>query len=129
METSQKNEILKNANFKCQKCGYSSPMGEGLDVNKIHSAVLCNICNTFSPEEKEDFQKYLSESVEWQQLESFRRFGANKISHGSQKQGMIIKSKQGKLMARPPFGYDVKEGNLIPNDDAENVLLIFKEFL
>jgi len=100
----------------------------GLEVNKNHAVVLCNICNTFSPVEKQDFEKYLKENVEWQHLESFRRFGANKVSHSLQKQGMLIKSKQGKLMARPPFGYTAENGNLVPNEDAENVRLIFKEF-
>mgnify|MGYP001594841446 FL=1 len=124
----QKSELLKSANFKCQKCGYYSPIGDGLEINKNHAAVLCNICNTFSPAEKEDFEKYLKEGIEWQHLESFRRFGANKVSHSLQKQGMLIKSKQGKLMARPPFGYDVVEGKLVANEDAENVRLIFQEF-
>ena len=128
MELSQKNELLKQSNFKCLKCGYYSPLGEGLDINKEHNKVLCNVCNSFAPSNKEDFVKYLTETLEWQHLETFRRFGANKISHNSQKQGMLAKSKQGKLMARPPFGYRVENGCLIPNEDAENVRLIFKEF-
>lgn len=128
MNTEQQKELLKNSNFKCMKCGYYSPLGDGLEINKQHNAVLCSICNTFSPSEKEDFQKYLKETLEWQHLESFRRFGANKASHSNQKQGMLIKSKQGKLMARPPFGYNVVDGSLIANEDAENVRLIFNEF-
>lgn len=128
MDNEQKNELLKQTNFKCLKCGYYSPLGEGLEINKEHNRVLCNICNSFAPSDESDFEKYLSETLEWQHLETFRRFGANKISHGSQKQSMLAKSKQGKLMTRPPFGYRVENGNLMPNEDAENVRLIFQEF-
>jgi site-specific DNA recombinase len=43
---------------------------------------------------------------------------------------MIAKSKQGLLMARPAFGYDVKKGQLIVNPEtSENVREIFKLFL
>ncbi len=128
MEPTQKNEMLKSANFKCAKCSYYSPLGEGLEINKQHNAVLCSICNSFAPSDKQDFEKYLKEIIEWQHLESFRRFGANKANHFNQKQGMLIKSQQGKLMARPPFGYDVVEGNLVANEDGQNVRLIFEEF-
>ena len=42
---------------------------------------------------------------------------------------MIERSKQGLLVARPPFGYKVENGNLvIDNENSENVRLIFKEF-
>lgn len=125
----QKQETLKKHSFKCKKCSYYSPLGEGLSIIKGFDAVLCSICNSFAPSDSEDFKKYLEETVEWQNLETFRRFGANKISHSSQKQGMIQGSHEGKLMSRPPFGYKVKNGNLLPHEeDSENVRLIFEEF-
>jgi DNA invertase Pin-like site-specific DNA recombinase len=42
---------------------------------------------------------------------------------------MLEKSKQGKIVARPPFGYKMENGNLIEDmENSENVRLIFKEF-
>ena len=35
----------------------------------------------------------------------------------------------GKLQTRPPLGYDVSNGNLIPNKDAARVHSLFKTFL
>jgi len=129
MNEEYKKDLLKKVNFKCQKCGYYSPLGEGLEIAKGFDAILCEICANFAPDEKDDFLKYLSETLEWQHLETFRRFGANRLSKNKQKKGMVEKSKNGKLMARPPFGYKVIEGNLIPDEEnAENVRLIFEEF-
>ena len=129
MHTEQQKEILKNSNFKCRKCGYYSPLGEGLEINKLNNAVLCSICHAFSPADKIELEKYINEKLQWQDIETFRKFGANKASHAPQKQGMIEKSKQGKLMARPPFGYKVIGGELFPDEQSsENVRLIFEEF-
>lgn len=125
----QQKEIFKKHGSKCQKCGYYSPLGDGLSIIKSFETVLCEICKSFAPRDSEDFKKYLEEKLEWQNLETFRRFGANKINHSSQKQGMIQGSQKGKLMTRPPFGYKVIEGNLIPDEEnKENVRLIFEEF-
>ncbi len=129
MNPEQQKELLKKAGFKCQKCGYYSPLGDGLEINKQHNVVLCSICNTFAPSDKDDFKKYADEKLNWQDLESFRKFGINKAAHSSQKLGMIEKSKQGKLVARPPFGYNAVNGELIAdNENSENVRLIFEEF-
>lgn len=125
----QTKQIFEKAGFKCKKCGYYSPLASGLEVDKEFKEVLCTICNTFAPVKKEEFDNYLKEKIEWQTLETFRRSGMNRASHLPHKNGMIVRAKQGKLVARPPFGYDVKQGNLVPNKDSENVRLIFKEFL
>ena len=129
LNTEQQKEILKNAGFKCQKCGYYSPLGDGLEINRDFNKVLCSICNTFAPQNSEDFEKYMNEKIQWQLLETFRNSGINKGSHAPQKQGMIEKSRQGKLMARPPFGYKVIGGELVSDEEnMENVRLIFEEF-
>lgn len=125
----QKKRIIEQAGFKCAKCGFYSPMGKGLELNKESNIVLCDVCNTFAPLEKDKFQKYLNEKISWQSLETFRNSGMNRASHQPHKLGMIERSKQGNLVARPPFGYGVKDGNLIPDqENSENVRLIFKEF-
>ena len=129
MSESIKKEILQTAGFRCAKCSFYSPMGSGLEVNKESKIVLCSICNTFAPEDKTKLEQYLSEKVPWQELETFRRYNTNKSSHAVHKHGMIHKARAGNLMARPAFGYDVIDGKLVPNDDSENVRLIFKEFL
>ena len=106
MDEDKKKEILFNDNFTCAKCGYYSPMGDGLEISKNFNKILCSICNTFAPiENKAVFEKYLQEKLEWQILETFRNSGVNRGLHLSQKQGMLEKSRQGLLMARPPFGY------------------------
>lgn len=128
LNSDQKKNLFESTGFKCEKCGFYSPIGTGLDINKDFNKVLCDVCNTFSPISQEAFEKYLAEKIEWQVIETFRNSGMNRASHSPHKQGMIKKSKQGMLMARPPFGYDVKKGALIPNEDAENVRLIFKQF-
>jgi hypothetical protein len=128
MET-EKKKLLEQSGFKCKKCGYYSPVGNGLELNREFKEILCSVCNTFAPIKKEEFDNYLGEKIGWQVLETFRRFGMNRASHQPHKSGMIIKAKQGKLVARPPFGYNVVKGNLVPNNDAENVRLIFKEFV
>lgn len=125
----QNKQILEQNNFKCGKCGFYSPLGKNLVV--LDKEVLCEVCNTFAPDPKEkpeEFRNYLNEKLEWQFLETFRKYQINKSSHNPHKKAMLAGAKQGKLMARPPFGYDVVEGKLIPNPDSENVRLIFQEF-
>jgi len=130
MNPEQQKELLKSADFRCKKCGYYSPLGKGLEINKVSSAVLCSICNTFAPFDAKELEKYIHEKIEWQNLETFRNSGINKLSHSSQKMGMLEKSKHGKIMARPPFGYRVENGNLIVDEkNKENVRLIFEEFV
>jgi hypothetical protein len=129
MNEEQKRVILKNSEFKCKKCGYYSPMGSGLEINKQFNVVLCSVCNIFAPEEKSKFDKYVEEKLEWQNLETFRNSGMNRASHSPHKLGMMEKSKEGKLVARPPFGYTVKKGELIVDEEtSEDVRMIFQEF-
>lgn len=128
MNEEQQKALMKKKDFRCEKCGYYSPLGKGLEILRKFDALLCNVCASFAPELPENFEKYLSEKTDWKALESFRKHGTNKISHASQKRGMIEKSQQGKLMARPPFGYNAVNGILLPNENAEKVRLIFEDF-
>jgi len=129
MSNEQQKDLLKEANFKCSKCEYYSPLGTGLEVNKNFNKVLCEVCNAFAPEDSEKFSNYINEKLQWQALETFRSTGINRASHSPHKKGMIRASKEGKLMARPPFGYKVQAGKLEPDEEnSENVRLIFEEF-
>lgn len=128
MNQEQDKQNLEKSNFKCAKCEYYSPLGKDLQV--INNHVLCSICATFAPEEAQQLLEYIKEKVEWQNIETFRKFNINKTSHAVHRRGMIDKSKQGKLMARPPFGYRVSKGQLIIDEDnRENIRLIFEEFV
>ena len=47
----------------------------------------------------------------------------------NQKEGMINKASKGNLMTRPPFGYSIQEGKLIPAQNSKEIEEIFDEFL
>lgn len=129
MEEKKEKNILESTGFKCAKCSYYSPLGKGLEVNKENNAVLCEICNTFAPNDGDKFRIYINEKLNWRELETFRKFNINKSSHDVHKKGMLEGAKQGKLMARPAYGYKVIEGKLIPNEqESQNITLIFEEF-
>ncbi|MBM3247718.1 hypothetical protein FJZ17_04245 [Candidatus Pacearchaeota archaeon] len=130
MEENLKKQLMEQAGFKCKKCSYYSPLGQGLEVNKQFNCVLCSVCNTFAPRELEKFNEYINEKINWQELETFRRFGTNKGSHTPHKHGMVSKAKEGMLMARPAFGYNVINGQLsVHPENSEAVRDIFNLFL
>lgn len=106
----------------CEKCSYKDEK----EVT-IFGKILCKICNSFAPKEKGDFDKYVSEKVDWKTLETFRKFG--QTSGKNQKQGMHKKAKEGNLVTRPPKGYDFVDGKLVQNEDASKVHSLFKTFL
>ena len=47
---------------------------------------------------------------------------------GEVKRGMKEKSMRGEAMGKPPFGYDVKDKILVPNDSADVVRYIFEQY-
>tara|TARA_Y100000310_G_scaffold345856_1_gene471534 strand:+ start:15441 stop:15974 length:534 start_codon:yes stop_codon:yes gene_type:complete len=106
----------------CKKCGYSDKK-----EFKTFGKDLCRICSTFSPEKINDFQRYIEEKVDWKLLDTFRRY--NQLPGQKQKVGMLNKAANGKIMARPPLGYTISEGNLIPDSNAVKVHSLFKTFL
>ena len=106
----------------CKKCGYI----EKREV-KLFGSSLCKICATFAPDKIENFQDYISEKIDWKHLETFRKHGI--IPGQKQKSGMARMAILGRVMARPPLGYDVENGNLIPNEDSIKVRSIYKTFL
>jgi site-specific DNA recombinase len=58
--------------------------------------------------------------------EQIERLKSVKIN---QKNSMIKKASQGNLMARPPFGYKITDGKLIPAENFREVEEIFEDFL
>jgi hypothetical protein len=106
----------------CEKCDYQDK--KEIEIN---NRKLCSICAHFSPENKEDFDKYIEEKVDWKLLDTFRKYN-QKVGEKLRK-GMDKKAQEGKLMVRPPLGYNVKEGKLVKNEDAAKVHSLFKTFL
>lgn len=106
----------------CKKCGYLDKK-----ETKLFGSTLCKICATFAPNKIDDFQNYVAEKIDWKILDTFRKY---KQSPGKkQKQGMEKMASIGRLVTRAPLGYDVINGNLIPNEDAIRVHSLFKTFL
>ena len=106
----------------CKKCGYIDQKEKIIFGNP-----LCKICAIFAPEKIQDFQNYIAEKIDWKKLDTFRKF--NQSPGQKQKQGMQKMANSGRLVSRSPLGYDVANGNLIPNEDAIRVHSLFKTFL
>jgi len=108
--------------MSCKKCGYSEKKEA-----KLFGSSLCKICATFAPSNPIDFQNYTNEKIDWKILDTFRNYGQTR-GH-KQKIGMDSQAKKGKPQGRPPLGYDINQGNLIPNQDSIRVRSIYKTFL
>ena len=106
----------------CKKCGYK-------DIKEviIFGSSLCSICAKFAPEKINDFQNYIMEKLDWRKIDTFRKY--KQYMGKKQKAGMQKMASLGRLQTRPPLGYDVENGNLIPNEDAVRVHSLFKTFL
>jgi hypothetical protein len=107
---------------RCVKCQYESQENQ-----KKFNVFLCKICNSFAPENKEEFMKYIDEKIDQKVIETFRKNFKSKTQ--SQKKGMIKKAEQGKLMSRAAFGYKIQNKRLIKAENWRQVIEIFEEFL
>ena len=106
----------------CKKCGYVDKK----ELTKFGST-LCKVCATFAPEKIHDFQEYIAEKLDWKKIDTFRKYDIH--PNKKQKEGMQKMASIGRLQTRPPLGYEVQNGNLIPNEDAIKVHSLFKTFL
>lgn len=106
----------------CEKCSYESE--ENL---KKFGIALCKVCFKLAPNQPEELDKYIQEKVNQKCLDSFRKF--IKINKELLKNGMIQKASHGKVMSRPPFGYNFLDSKLIPAQNFREVEEIFEEFL
>ncbi|PJC45198.1 hypothetical protein CO037_02780 [Candidatus Pacearchaeota archaeon CG_4_9_14_0_2_um_filter_30_8] len=107
----------------CSKCNYKG------DKNiRLFGVILCDFCAYFAPEEKTKFFEYLSEKVNFKDIETFRR--ENRFGNSKQKKGMIKKAKEGKVVSRAPFGYKIVENKLVKAENwgvVENIFLEFQD--
>ncbi|MFH1521479.1 MAG: recombinase family protein [archaeon] len=106
----------------CKKCGYSDQK-----ESKFFGSTLCKICASFAPDKIQDFQNYISEKIDWKILDTFRKY--KQLPGKKQKDGMEKMASIGRLVTRAPLGYDVTNGNLIPNEDAVRVHSLYRTFL
>lgn len=106
----------------CEKCGYTDQKEK-----TIFGKNLCQVCATFAPQNQQEFQNYILEKIDWKNLDTFRKYKQHPGQ--KQKQGMQKMATLGKLQTRPPLGYDVTNGNLIPNENATKIHSLFKTFL
>tara|TARA_Y100000310_G_scaffold117763_1_gene116497 strand:- start:3268 stop:3792 length:525 start_codon:yes stop_codon:yes gene_type:complete len=106
----------------CEKCNYQDKK----ETTKFGKP-LCQICAKFAPENKEQFNSYILEKLDWKTLDTFRKYG--QTFGNSQKQGMDKKAKSGFTVTRPPLGYNISKGKLITNQDSAKVHSLFKTFL
>lgn len=105
----------------CLKCGYK----EG-KILSVFGVPLCEFCNYFAPDEKKDFSKYVSEKVNYEEIETFRK--TEKIGTSRQKKGMVERAKKGKIVSRAPFGYKIVDNNLVKAENFKVVENIFLDF-
>ncbi|MEK6875397.1 MAG: recombinase family protein [Nanoarchaeota archaeon] len=106
---------------KCIKCRFESEE----NLEKFQTPI-CNICFRFSPTTEEQFKEYVSEKIDGNILETFRKH--SQIGN-LQKKGMINKASKGAIMSRPPFGYKIINRQLIPAENFREVEDIFQEFI
>jgi len=109
-------------NEGCEKCGYKS-----LKNKKRFGKNLCEFCFYFAPIEKEKFLVYINEIVNSSDIQTYRKQGI--LGGIRQYKGMEKKAREGFIMSRPPFGYEIKNKKLIPAKNSHLVLEIYETFL
>lgn len=105
----------------CVKCGYIG------DKNNKFGLIFCNVCYKFCPNNPEEVDIYTEEKINADSLKSFRKYSNTRGQE--QKKAMISKASKGKVMSRAPFGYEIKNKNLIHSQYSDEVIEIFEEFL
>lgn len=105
----------------CAKCGYEDKK-EKIKFN----IPLCEICSHFSPTEETTFNNYISEKINPESIESFRKQFQSKNNI----LGMEKKARQGKVVNRAAFGYELLNKELVINEEEKLIVQkIFLDFL
>lgn len=105
----------------CAKCGFKSE-----NNFSRFGLPLCSICVRFAPREPEKLDEYVEEKIDWQVLDTFRKFS---VIGRPQLNSMTKKAAEGSAMSRPAFGYKFENKKLILAENAREVEEIFEEFL
>lgn len=82
-------------------------------------------------ENEKELKAFLESKLEGELLEAFQKYAElQEQKKNSNVEGMKSKSKEGKVMSRAPFGYTLKNKQLIPDEENKfQVRDIFKAFL
>jgi len=136
----KRKKLFERDNFTCQKCGFQDKTTEEIEPHHIVLRVsdgesdiqnlitLCSICHYYSPDSREEFDKYLKEKIDGNILNTFRK-SERSVSKRTKK-GMLKKFNAGVHLTKAPKGYNLVNKELIINDqEAEQVRKIFEEFL
>lgn len=106
----------------CIKCGYKD-----IREVKINNHSFCSICSSFVPKSNMNFERYISEKIDWEILDTFRKY--NNSRGENQKQGMLKSVTSGRPVSRAPFGYSILNSGLKINEDATTVNSIFRSYM
>ena len=106
----------------CIKCGY-----QDIKEVKINNHPFCSICSNFIPKNNINFEKYISEKIDWEVLDTFRKY--NNSRGENQRRGMLKSVTMGRPVSRAPFGYSILNNELKINEDAATVNLIFRSYM
>ncbi len=133
-----KQQVLKRDKFKCQKCGFYG-MSEELEIHHIkmkanggihdvdNLITLCSICHHYCPDDEKEFEIYLSEKIQGDILDTFRK--SQKSISKRTKKGMDKKARDGNIVTRAAFGYKLEDKKLSLAENSYLVQEIFQDFL
>ncbi len=133
-----KSEVFSRDKFKCQKCGFYALLDD-LEVHHIKMKVkggedsinnlvtLCSICHYYAPDDEKEFEVYISEKIDGDLLETFRK--SQKSISKRTKKGMVLKFNKGNIVTRAAFGYKLENKKIIPSENSYIVQEIFQDFL
>lgn len=134
----KKSEVFSRDKFRCQKCSYQGKSGEleahhrkmrmnGGGDEEINLITLCSICHYYAPDDEKEFEIYLSEKIEGNVLDTFRK--SQKSISKRTKKGMDKRAQAGNVVTRAPHGYKLENKKLVPTEKSYLVQEIFQDFL
>jgi len=107
---------------KCQKCGI-----EKENLKEKFGISFCDICFIFAPNGVLEINNYVKEKININNINISKEQLLK--SNLKNKKLMRKKARDGKIMSRAPFGYEIKNKKLIPNSFFREVEKIYKDFL
>ncbi|MFA5796820.1 MAG: hypothetical protein WC916_02135 [Candidatus Woesearchaeota archaeon] len=125
-------KIFTKYGYTCQKCGFIDENCEDIVVHVVARdfrdrlytedllSVLCKICDKFAPAEEKYFNTYISEKIDSNVLETFRKAGRGTSKRV--KKGMQEAHAEGKYIGRAPFGYILVNGKLTIDEEKMKIV-------
>ncbi len=133
-------KVLERDNFTCQKCGFQDKTIQNIEIHHIKPKIfgsddnldnlitLCSICHHYAPDSESAFQTYISEKIDGNILNTFRK-AVYSISQKT-RLGMDRKAREGGIVTRAPLGYKIVNKKLeIDTEKVKEVKEIYEEFL